>query len=262
MAQQVIAPVIPNIGNQEAAVAGSSAVVFTATDRKIIEERGGTIERGRSFIDLLKNQPLTPEVENEETNVKSHQDVTELEGRYREHRRMLKHSVLYNPQERVEINNELPDKYEEPAPVALEPDIEITRVEAAKINEAKKILDETVALVKELNFNPAELFDKLTLEQKELHSLICRVKDLHLKRLLTEKESEFKRLSEEIKAETLQAAKPEARAWLEAQMDKLGRDAAEYKLDLLRSLQSMEFKAQREKAQKWLKKIIRAYEGS
>lgn len=245
MPEQIIAPIIPNISGQEAAVAGSSAIIFTATDRKIIEERGGRIDRNLSFIDLLKDKPLTPEVENEETNVKPQQDIKELEGRYRKHRQMLKHSALYTPREQVKISNRLPDSYEEPKQIVM-------KSEDTTINS---LLEETAAIAKELKLNPAEIFDKFALEQKELHSLICRIKELHLKRLLTDIQKEFESLTKEIEKETLSSAKPEAKPWLEAQLNKLTLDAAEYKLDLLKSLQSMDFNAQRKKNIKWLQEI-------
>ncbi|MEE8638702.1 MAG: hypothetical protein V3T21_06670, partial [Candidatus Margulisiibacteriota bacterium] len=152
MAGQPIAPIIPNMGGQEAAVAGSSAVIFTATDKKVIEERSGRIDRNQSFIDVLKNRPLTPEVENEETNVKPQQDVRELEGRHREHQRMLKHSPLYTPREQVEITNELPDNYEEASTIVVEPETPTLSRERKNKTPAQKkdakAHEETVAIVK------------------------------------------------------------------------------------------------------------------
>ena len=255
MPGQPIAPIVPNMGGQEAAVAGSAAVIFTATDKKVIEERGGRTNRNLSFLEALKERPLTPEVENEETNVKPHQDVKELEGRLREHQRMLKHSTLYVPREQVEIKNELPDSYEEPRKIVLAPEIQPLPAQA-KTKEETKVIEETAAIAKELKLDPSEIFDKFALEQKELYSLISRIKDLHLKRLLTENQSAFKNLTEEIKKETLASAKAEAQVWLEAQLDKLTLDAAEYKLNLLKSLQSMEFNPQRKKIVRWLKTTV------
>ncbi|MDD5382812.1 MAG: hypothetical protein PHH60_04060, partial [Candidatus Margulisbacteria bacterium] len=207
MVNQAIAPIIPNIGNLEAAVAGSQAVTFTATDRKIIEERGGQVDKSRSFFDLLKEKPLTPEVENEETNVKPQQDAKELKRRYHEHKSMLKHAALYNPREHVEITNALPDHYEEPRQIILAPEEQPASAQNAVSQEQreklKQVVEATAKIAKELKLNPAELFDKFALEQSELHSLISRVKEYHLKRLLTENESEFTSLTEAIKNETI-----------------------------------------------------------
>jgi hypothetical protein len=243
------------MGGQEAAVAGSSAVIFTATDKKVIEERGGRIDRNLSFLEALKERPLTPEVENEETNVKPHQDIKELEGRHREHQRILKHSTLYVPREQVEIKHELPDAYEESREIVLEPEKK-PRPLSPESKEETKVIEKTVAIAKELKLNPSEIFDKFALEQKELYHLISRIKDLHLKRLLTESQADFENLTEEIKKETLASAKAEAQTWLEAQLDKLTLDAAEYKLNLLKSLQSMEFNPQLKNTVRWLRKTV------
>lgn len=257
MVEQAITPIIPNMGGQEAAVAGSSAAIFTATDKKLIEELGGSVDRNRSFVDLLKNKPLTPEVENEETNVKPHQDIKELEGRQREHRQMLKHSTLSAPREHVEISNQLPDNYEKPKEVVFEPESQAaSEIVVQTSNEDKIVKQKTIAIVEELKLNPAEIFDKFALEQKDLHSLISRIKEHHLERLLSDTQSEFKNLSQKIKDETLSAAKAGSRTWLEAQLDKLCLDAAEYKLNLIKSLQKIEPNPKHEKNIKWLKKII------
>ncbi|MEE8637937.1 MAG: hypothetical protein V3T21_02720, partial [Candidatus Margulisiibacteriota bacterium] len=85
---------------------------------------------------------------------------------------------------------------------------------------------------------------------------VSRIKEHHLKRLLSETKEEFEAISEEIKKETLASAKPEAKAWIEAQLDKLTLEAAEYKLNLIKSLQKMEFNPEHKKNIKWLKKII------
>jgi len=111
---------------------------------------------------------------------------------------------------------------------------------------------ETAAIAKELNLNPSEILDKFALEQKDLHSLIYRIRELHLKRLLCDRREEFESLSDLIKKDTLAAGKPEARKWLEAQLDQLTRGAAEYKLKFLRSLQSMGLNDQQEKSLRWL----------
>lgn len=244
MAQQVIAPVIPNIGLQGEAVAGSSAVIFTATDRQIIKERAGEIDKTRSFKELfMKKEELTPKVENEESTVNPEPDLKELEGRRREHRRMLKHSPMTVPREQVEISI-LPKRV----------NLETVKVETKKENQ--QLHQDTAKIIKELNLNPAEIFDKFALEQKELHGLIFRIKELHLKRLLSNTREEFDELSQVIKQETLAAGRPEAREWLEEQVDTLTKGAAEYKLKLLKSLESMGLNPHQERIVKWLQKVI------
>ncbi len=221
------------MGGQEAAVAGSSAVIFTATDRKIIEERGGKVNDSRSFAEILKKRPLTPEVENEETSVKPQFNLKELEERRREHRHIIKHSTVYVPREHVEINNELPDKHEESKPIQLE-------AEAEKVESPPK----------------AEMYDRLSEDQKSLNSVKIRIKDYHLKRLLTDDEKEFNRLSEKIKSESLAAIKPEARPWLAAQLNKITLGSARYKLSLLKSLEEMHLDERHKNTMKWLEKTI------
>lgn len=187
MVEQVVAQIIPNMGGQEAAVAGSQAVVFTATDRKLIEERGGRIDRNVSFLDILKDRPLTPEVENEETNIKPEIDLKELEGRKRDHRQMLKHSTLYTVEEKVEIKNELPDNYEETRPLKPEPETPVLSREIKTDlppQEEKKVKVKTVVVPENTKEdNPARAFDELSKEQKKLHTLKLRIKEYHLKRL-------------------------------------------------------------------------------
>jgi len=252
MAQSIIAPLIPNMSLQGEAVAGSSALIFTATDRKIIEERTGEInDRKRSFLDVLAHKPLTPEVENEETAVKEGINIKELEGRYRDHRQMLKHATLNTSREQVEISGKLPDQLVEPSPVPIEPG-----VRASVTEEDKKVKEKTIAIAKELKLNASELFDKFDLEQRELFGLVSRIKEHHLKRLLSETQEEYKTYTEEIRKETISIAKPEAREWLEKELNRLTLESAAYKLKLLKSLQSMEINTSHAENIRWLQKIV------
>lgn len=253
------------MGGQEAAVAGSQGVVFTATDRKIIEERGGGVDRARHFIDVLKDRPLTPEVENEETSARPEQDIHELEGRYREHRSMLKHSALYVPEERVEINSELPDDYQETAPIMIEPESPtLTRSAGpaptpepeAEKKVAKKIRVEKPQPADRAEAKPAELFDKLNQEQEKKHSIRSRVRTLHLQRLFSNDEDEFKELTAAISRELIASTADSGRPYLEAKLQELTLGTALYKLKLLTSLESMEHDEHHQKTLKWLKKTI------
>jgi len=255
---------------QEAAIAGSQAVTFTATDRKVIEERsGGEVNKALSFLEVFsQKQPLSPKVENEQSTVKPRQDIKELEGRYKDHHSMLKHSTLIIPHERVEITGETPetllmkegrhtptpeqlpkiDDYEKQKEKRIEPE--------TKAEEKTEIHLKTAAIAKELNLNPSEIFDKFSLEQNELYSLVTRIKELHLKRLLCNTREEFTKLSEEIKKETLASARDEARTWLESQLSTLTRGAAQYKLSLLRSLKAMHYDDEKDENVKWLQEVV------
>ncbi len=84
----------PNVGGLSEAMAGSQAITFTATDRKIIEERGGTIDKKISFKDaiLQKKDRLLPEVENEQSLINPDVNVAELQNRQQHHQEMLKRS--------------------------------------------------------------------------------------------------------------------------------------------------------------------------
>ncbi|MGB9612628.1 MAG: hypothetical protein ACPL4K_00380 [Candidatus Margulisiibacteriota bacterium] len=240
MAPPQVAPVIPNLGLQTEATAGSSAVIFTATDRKIIQERAGEINRNRSFLEIFSQKPLTQKVENEESKAHENKNVKELEGRWKEHRRMLKHSPIYHPKEQVEISKET---MEEPEPelsaVTIGLNDKIPSLEKVETNNSE-FYKETVAIAKELKLNPAEIFDKFLVEQEGLHSLVSRIKELHLKRLLTNDPKEFEELTKTIRSETLASARPEAKEWVEQQLKKLTESAAEYKKKLLESLKAFQ----------------------
>jgi len=251
MAEQAVAPVVPNMGGQEAAIAGSQAIVFTATDRKIIEERGGKIDKTRSFLDVMKDKPLTPKVENEQTDVKPETDLKALEGRKRDHKRMLKHSALQVPREKVEIKNQLPDNYEESPS-------ETSKPEPASLNDTNETQPQIKVIPenKEPQTSPAKVFDKLSGEQKNMKSMKTRVKEYHLKRLFTDKEEEFINLSTQIRQEALAAVKPEARSYFAPKLDKITLGTAQYKLNLLTSLEEMHLDEQHKNTIQWLKKVI------
>jgi hypothetical protein len=274
MAEPAITQINPNMGGQEAAVAATGAAIFTATDRKIIEERGGKIDENRSFIDFLKKRPLTPEVENEETNVKPQFNLKELEERRREHRHIIKHSTVYAPREHVEINRKLPDNYEEEVPVNEEdknqevssskpqtkdPVSESNPEEQVALKHKKEALKKHV-IKPESNPEPkvkqSQMYDELTDEQKKLNTLKVRIRDNHLKRLLTDDENEFKQLSQTILDETLSAVRPEGKGFLESQLNNMTLATIKYKLNFLKSLEEMHLDEHHKKTIKWLEKAL------
>jgi hypothetical protein len=254
MAEQAIQGINPNISAQAEGIAGSAAANFTGTERKIIEEMGGKLDPKSSFFDVLKNKPLNAKVENQEITVKSDQDVNKMEQQVRQHRKVLQESPYRVPRERVEIKQQLPDTFEE----SEQPKMVVDKNDQASVKKEHSldIHQDTVAIVKELNLKPSEILDKFNLEQKGLLSLVSRIKDFHLKRLLTESEVDFSSISDTIKKDTLASAKPASKAWLSTELDKLTKDAAIYKLKLLKSLQSLEYTKQRENNINWLTKVI------
>ncbi|MBU1026978.1 MAG: hypothetical protein KKA31_04535, partial [Candidatus Margulisbacteria bacterium] len=62
--------------------------------------------------------------------------------------------------------------------------------------------------------------------------------------------------SDQIKHDSISHAKEEAKQWLQAELDRLTLLAAQYKIKLLKSLQTMEYEQKREATLKWLHKII------
>jgi hypothetical protein len=247
-------PIIPvNLGLQAEAVAGNQAATFTATDRKLIEELGGTIEKRGDFKALFLRRDLTSKVENEQTTVRQEQDITALEERKREHERMLKNATITKPRDQAEIHSAaIPTSGISHGPA--EPKPVLTNQE--KTGPPPELNKETAKLAKELNLDPAELYDKFAVEQNELHNLIYKIKELHLKRLLSGTSEEFAALSAEIKKESLSSVRPEAERWLSSQLDNLTRGAAEYKLKLFKSLDSIGLNPHQEKLAKWLEKLV------
>jgi hypothetical protein len=257
MAEANIAPITVNVNPQAEAIAGNSAAIFTATERKLIKEMAGEVDQKRSFKEIFAQKPLTPKVENEETTAKQEPDIKTLESQLKQHYRMLKDSPYKVPREHVEIGGNQPEEPEHEKDTHVPfPKNGATIPEIGKERPQVDLHQQTVAMAKELRLDSKDLLNKFSLQQKELHSLISRIKDLHLKRLLSETQEEFDRLSEKIRKETLASAKEAARPWLEAQLNNLSQGAAEYKLGVLKSLQSMDFNTQRKNSVKWLKKTI------
>lgn len=255
MAQPGISPISPNPGNLESAIAASQAVVFTATDRKVIEERsGGEIRKSGSFLEaMFENQTITHKVENEQTTVHPPRNTTELASRIAENNHLMKRSTILHVKERVDISGS-DQELKLASDIQSEPPSE--KINGSDSKPHSEIIAKTAAIAKELNLDPAELFDKFALEQSQLYSLVTKIKELHLKRLLSGNQLEFISLSEEIKLETLASAREEARDWLSRQLDGLTRVAAEYKLNLEKSLRLMHYEDKQDDSVHWLQKII------
>ncbi len=237
MAEPII-PIGQNTNAQSEAVAASSAAIFTAADRKIIEERGGAPERKISFEQAIaqRSNRDVPKVENEETPIRATLDVKDVQNRYNKHKQMLKDSPFKG--EKAETDEE-----------------ETVAQDMPSLGQEKEVHEKTIAAAKELKFDVKELLEKFALGQDELHHLISMIKELHLKRLLTESHHEFDALSKKIVAQSVTSVKPEAKDWLVAKLKELMLEAAKYKLGLLQSLQVMEFDKKREKTIKWLKQL-------
>jgi len=263
MADVPIAPLNPNLSNQAMGVAGSEAVIFTATDRKIIEDRtGAENDRTRSFLDVLfkkQDRPISPKVENEETIIRKGTELAQSGKYHRDDFNILEQvATPLIPKERVEIKAEINDKYGEPKHDRNPSTdvLEIKNEDEISESEKEEAKEKTITLAKELKFDPHELLKTFALEEKELLSLLTLIEDLYLKRLLSESKVEFDRFTELIKMATLPRAKPEAKVWWENMLDKLTIDSAKYKLNLAQSLESIHFNAHLERTIRWLKKTI------
>jgi len=237
---------------QESAIAGSSAVIFTSTERKIIKERSGEIDPARSFKEIFAEKGIIPKVENEETTIKPEPDIKELEQRQREHFKRLKDSPVRVSRDRIEIGEAEPEVSIAPPDIVKEQTI-IKKIELENV----EIGDHTVKLVMELNLDPQKIARNFELNNNDLHELIFKIKELHLKRVLANSHEEFDKLSEEIKKETLAAIKPDAKDWMVEQLDKLRKASAEYKLNLLNSLKTMGLMAEKNNNVGWLEKIVK-----
>jgi len=262
MPDPVINPLASNMGMQGEAFAAASEITLTQTDRKMIEEMGGILEPRKPFIDVFKDKPLLPTVENQETTIKlPQQNAMAIASQFEQHRKMLKHSATPGHREHVTISSKAPDKLGEkkeeipPAPLLEEKSGPPKEETAKPVDPEQHAVASEIA--RELNLNPAELFDKFNLEQKELFSLVSRLRELHFKRLLCGTLQEFESLSKEILASSMRSAKPGEQAWLEKQLNRLALEAANYKLGIFNSLQNMEYNENRKKDIQWLETEVK-----
>lgn len=236
MTQQV-APLIPNLGNQAEAMSGAQAMTFTATDRQLIKEIAGEVDKTKSFKEIFFRKDIAHRVENEQSSINPGQDIKVLESRQKAHEKMLENSSLRNPHELIQLSN---GKEQNETITGEEDRHSVSGQSSQPAGQPKAMRQETASLVKELNLDPSELFDKFKLDEEELHNLIYRIKELHLKRLLCANENEFSGLTEAIKQETLTSGRPEARVWLAAQLEELTLAAREYKKKLSEALKQFQ----------------------
>lgn len=240
-----------NINPQSEAVAGNSGAIFTAADRKIIKEIAGEPNPRKSFKDILKTKPLTPKIDNDKLGPNPDKDIRVARNQYNEYHQNIKDKQEKIPKAKAKPTPAMKqDEYEEQKQQQKQP-------QAKKQSQPQKeVHHETAAMAKELKLEPTALLDSFALEQKELFSLISKIRELHLKRLLTEQQAEFGQLTAKIKKQTLAAAKPGSKDWIANQLDKLTREAAEYKLGILKTLQAMDFSEERKANIVWLSNII------
>ena len=257
MADQVIAPIIPNLGAQSEAISGSQGVIFTATDRQVIKERSGEVDSTKTFKELFLKHDLTPKVENEQSTVNPEMDLEAMESRRRAHRRMLKYSAVSTPHEHVELSGQV----QEEAVAMTPPEVSIGVSNQSPVTSQQSLVTDNEAPVDKREVKvtrEAEDYDRIAAEQKQLNNIMSRIQELNFKRVLCDNEAEFEKLSDEIKQATLAASQPEAHSYLEAKVDAITKTTAEYKLKVLQSLESINYD-EHDKNVKWLNKMAVKY---
>jgi len=248
MAEPSITPISPTPGSQGEAIAGNSGAIFTAAEKKIIKEMGGEVDNVRPFLEIVADQESSKSIENEEPPPKQETNVVALDGRFKEHRHMLRMSPVSRHKDTANLVGG------ETAEIKPPPNIGSSTDEAYKKYDMQK---ETVTIAKELNINPNELFERFKVEQRDLYTLVHRIRELHLSRILTNSREEFESLSRQIIEETIKGVKTEWVPWLKNELTKLTKLAAEYKIKLHRSLQTIEYDPARSEAIAWLEGILK-----
>ncbi|OGC08592.1 hypothetical protein A2526_00405 [candidate division WOR-1 bacterium RIFOXYD2_FULL_36_8] len=88
------------------------------------------------------------------------------------------------------------------------------------------------------------------------------LKELHLNRILSSTKKDFERLTRKINNHTLRTRElglhisPDGAKWIEAKLEDMASQAAAYKIELLKSMQTLSYEEEREKDIKWLSEII------
>jgi len=94
---------------------------------------------------------------------------------------------------------------------------------------------------------------------------VAKLKDLHLKRIFTSSMHEFEKYAKIIKRQTLKTRRlgfdihQKGLQWIEAQIETLALESAVYKLELLKSMQKLEFNKNREHDIKHLSSTVEHY---
>ncbi len=256
MAEQVIAPIIPNPGSQAEAAAGNQGVVFTAADRQVIKERSGEVDTTRPFKEIFFKGDFTQKVENEQSTINPEMDLRAMESRRKEHKRILRYSAVTAPQEHVEITGEARAE----APVINPPEVDLSQEAMAPVPPDMTYENKPVTLPEPAPDTAAQETQAAALaqvaeEQTALSGIVSKIQDLIFKRILSDNEETFGKLTAEIKEMMLAGSKPEVRDSLAAKVDLITKETAEYKLKLLQALETIHFN-ENDKNVKWLRKIV------
>ena len=220
-------PAIPRIGPSNDAMVTSQAVIYSATDRGLAKDQVNEVNR-RTIKEIFDQKNISPKVENQTTPVRAQQVVTGIDTAQNQLYLLDFFSKFFKPftrknklKEQLEAKGEKEKVKEEEKDLAAAPQPPTGSMEEVEVHS------ETAALAKELNLDLEEVAKKLELSPEEMHALIFRIRELHLKRLLCQSSTEFEQLTNEILNYTIIAAKPGAQSWLREQMNKLTYEAAE-----------------------------------
>lgn len=237
-------------------MATTSGIIYNAADRGLVKDQINEVNR-RTIKEIFDQQNIAPKVENQATPVRAQQIVTGIDTAQNQTYLLDFFAKFFKPSTRKNKLKEKLDAKEAKKVKEEEKDTVSAPQPPTSSMEEAEVHPETAALAKDLNLDLEEIAKKFKLSPEELHALIFRIRELHLKRLLCQSYSEFEQLSNEILNYTLMAAKPGAQSWLTEQMNNLTRETAEYKIKLMKSLQALDYDFQRENSLKWLSKISR-----
>lgn len=117
--------------------------------------------------------------------------------------------------------------------------------------------------LKELGMKP-EILEEINLAARRIAflKLVALLKETHLKRVFSGSKQEFDQASGVIKFLTNKVLKIKVDIpagslnWIKERLETLAKESAKYKLELLRSLQTLSYEAEREKNIKWLETTV------
>lgn len=235
-----IRPVIVNMNATEQAIAGSSEAILTAADRDVIKRRSGELDTAKGFTDVVKEMfDKSRTVDRVETGEKEKVEQENFETRIKLEKRMIRTAPPYEAKE------------EPPPPIS---------IADLHVKEKKNIIDE---LEKTLRAGVVHksVHDE-DAKKGEWFASVLLLKKLHLKRILCSSKKEFFALSRQIEKQTLKARKlglsisAEGVNFVEARLENMALETANYKLKLLQSMQEMDRDSAREKDIHWLNLVI------
>lgn len=257
------------------AIAGSSEIIFTAADRKIIKDRIGDIDNNKNFTELVKGLfSKTKTIDKVETDEKRKVENTDLKTWVKIENKLIK-TTKY-PEQKQKEEKETPHQIDPKEYEKRQKELNMAKEEFKKAYIDMLLCENPYERYSRLAGATAlkSNLEKLSVTSQEINnlifeakktawlSLVVDLKGLHLKRVFSSTKKEFEETTEKIRSDTLRARKlglkinPEGVKLVEAKLEKMAYDAAHYKLDLYKSMQKMAHDPAREKDILWLERII------